>query len=172
MIAPRLVWMPPDFDVAYVSKSDYDELQAKLKSTERELAKWKEPFDQEKFDAAAKQASHKDSLAAMCVYQTALEHALKHHQAKLTETEAEVSVLKAEITAWQNQGTAYLSAINEKDRLLKVALGAMKNASKYPEYDSRHDEYRHCCCNAKSNKPHLETCYINNAIKEIEGAMK
>jgi len=27
MIAPRLVWMPPDFDVAYVSKSDYDELQ-------------------------------------------------------------------------------------------------------------------------------------------------
>ena len=144
MIAPRLVWMPPDFDVAYVSKSDYDELQAKLKSTERELAKWKEPFDQEKFDAAAKQASHKDSLAAMCVYQTALEHALKHHQAKLTETE----------------------------RLNNVALDAMKNASKYPEYDSRHDEYRHCCCNAKSNKPHLETCYINNAIKEIEGAMK
>ena len=144
MIAPRLVWMPPDFDVAYVSKSDYDELQAKLKSTERELAKWKEPFDQEKFDAAAKQASHKDSLAAMCVYQTALEHALKHHQAKLTEAE----------------------------RLNNVALDAMKNASKYPEYDSRHDEYRHCCCNAKSNKPHLETCYINNAIKEIEGAMK
>ena len=87
MIAPRLVWMPPDFNVAYVSKSDYDGLQAKLKSTERELAKWKEPFDQEKFDAAAKQASHKDSLAAMCVYQTALEHALKHHQAKLTESQ-------------------------------------------------------------------------------------
>ena len=42
MIAPRLVWMPPDFNVAYVSKSDYDELQAKLKSTERELAKWQD----------------------------------------------------------------------------------------------------------------------------------
>ena len=35
MIAPRLVWMPPDFDVAYVSKSDYDELKAKLTETER-----------------------------------------------------------------------------------------------------------------------------------------
>lgn len=61
--------------------------------------------------------------------------------------------------------------LTEAERLNNVALDAMKNASKYPEYDSRHDEYRHCCCNAKSNKPHLETCYINNAIKEIEGAM-
>lgn len=39
MIAPRLVWMPPDFDVAYVSKSDYDELKAKLTATQSELAK-------------------------------------------------------------------------------------------------------------------------------------
>ncbi len=165
MIAPRLVWMPPDFDVAYVSKSDYDELQAKLKSTERELAKWKEPFDQEKFDAAAKQASHKDSLAAMCVYQTALEHALKHHQAKLTETEAEVSVLKAEITAWQNQGTAYLSAINEKDRLLKVALGAMKKVSTSAYYLDHLD-----CCHGYID--HAPNCFVISAIKEIEGAMK
>ena len=37
MSAPRLVWMPPDFDVAYVSKSDYDELQAKLTETEKVL---------------------------------------------------------------------------------------------------------------------------------------
>ena len=33
--------------------------------------------------------------------------------------------------------------LTEAERLNNVALDAMKNASKYPEYDSRHDEYRH-----------------------------
>lgn len=55
-----------------------------LTKVKRELAKWEEPFDQERFVAIKKQASHKDSLAAYSVYVTALEHALKHGNEQLT----------------------------------------------------------------------------------------
>jgi hypothetical protein len=42
-----------------------------------ELAKWQRPFDAKLFEATKQQASHQDSLAAMRVYITALENALK-----------------------------------------------------------------------------------------------
>lgn len=63
--------------------NDKEEENATLKA---ELAKWQRPFDAELFEDIKHQASHQDSLAAMRVYITALEHALKHKDDELVET--------------------------------------------------------------------------------------
>ena len=48
-------------------------LEADNKSMKSELAKWERPFDAERLAEAEKQASHKDSLAAMGIYNDRVE---------------------------------------------------------------------------------------------------
>ncbi len=97
----------------------FDTLQAELAGVRRELTKWQEPFDAERFEDTKKQASHSNSLAAQGVYITALEHAMKHLNQQLADANERLDKCNYE-DAHTNQSTRSTLFEGIKERDIKI----------------------------------------------------
>lgn len=149
------------------------------RACKKELARWEEPFDADRFAEVKKQAAYKDSLAAMSVYITALEHALKHKEKECNDMKLDAAIGRVPIDskdfAWEDRLAATENERNDAITEWRVTHGKLLASQHYAQQlREALEHYRNmasprawdCCpANAALSLPY-DTSALDALVKE------